>query len=149
MILPYCPAIFECGAIIEGVWRPRREGNYYIAESLRYRWPPQDRIQARPMRRFGHWTQGSAPQLSFPFPFLFFSPHSFKTLPQAVLFQMKCFGRNTGPSKQSKRATPTRPETSPTISSTLALWLYRVRNTRQFCTPVEQLEMKRNRDMGG
>lgn len=56
---------------------------------------------------------------------------------------------NTGASKRSSnRATPTRPERSPTVSSTLALRPYSVRNTPQFCTPVEHLQTKRNRHTG-
>lgn len=141
MILPYCPAIFECGAVIKGVWWPRRGELLYCGV------PAVPVASARqgssqPVWGFGHSTRGRAPQLSFPFPLLLVSPHSFKTLPQVVLFQIKCFGRNTGPSKWPwKRATPAHPERSPTISSTLALWLYGICNTRKFCTPAEQLEM--------
>lgn len=47
MILPHCPAIFECRAVIEGVSQPRREGSDYGAKSLRHQWPLQERIQAQ------------------------------------------------------------------------------------------------------
>lgn len=95
------------------------------------------------------WTLNprGAPQLSLPFPCLLGSPHSFKTLPQVILFHMKCFVRKTGRSKWSSR-TAAHPERSPAVSPTLALWPYTICNTRQFCTSAEQPDMKRNRERG-